>query len=118
MQRYGKEFITNGTYEEVPYAESMKGVISKLNTKLNLSSSSVPSTVNQERTTVHHRYNTLLRDASDNLPYGSDMAGRLNQLATAHHSMAEARADMVHSKCIIFISYLGSKHKARILEAN
>ena len=95
MQKYGKEFIHAGVYEEVPYADSMKGALSKLNAKLNLSSTSLSPALNVDRNNIHQRFAVLLNEASDNLPFGSDLASRLSGLANAERMMSEARAEMV-----------------------
>lgn len=99
MQKYGKEFVATGTYEEVPYADSVKGALSKLNAKLQVQSPSLASKYEHERTTQHQRFSILLNDASDNLPFGSELATRLSGQANAERMMAEARAEMVSVVC-------------------
>ena len=76
--------------EAFPYADSVRGILSRVSLE-NLQESRDP---HSGPNTLNHRQAVLLREASDNLPYGSPLAASLGALSNAHLLMGEARAEL------------------------
>jgi hypothetical protein len=86
----------SSTAEPFPYADSVRGIFSKVSASvesLHESGRMGQAAPSSSPNTCHHRQAALLREASDNLPYGSPLASSLGALSNAYILMAEAKAE-------------------------